>query len=145
MLKPSEFMKSNPVLRIIAGVIGGVVGYLVVSHWFNPPAHFDRVLVQTASEMNKTLPMMVDSETRLDTIMPGPGNRLTYLYTLVKQDKGALDSSVFQNKLRPQIVANYKTSGQMKSFRDANVEMHYQYKDKNGNFICEIIVSPKDF
>ena len=145
MLKASDYMKSNPFLRIMAGAIGAVIGYLVVSHWLNPPVHFDRMLVQTASEMNKTLPMMMDSETRLDTIIPGPGNRLTYLFTLVKQDKGTLDAAVLQNKLRPQIVANYKTSDQMKAFRTANVEMHYQYKDKNGNFICEFSVSPNDF
>lgn len=138
-------MKSNPFLRVIAAVIGGVIGYMAVSHWLNPPAHFDRVLIQTASELNKTLPMMVDSETRLDTTVPGPGKKFTYVYTLVNQDGSNLDATVLQNKLKPKILAGYKTSDAMKVFRDANVEMDYQYKDKNGNFLCKISVSPKDF
>lgn len=137
--------KSNPLLRIIAGAVGAVIGYLVVSQFLNGNAHFDKVLTNTANEMNKTLPMNVDSATRLDTTIGGPGKRFTYIYTLLTVGKTNVDLPLLQNNMRPQIIANYKTSDRMKVFRDQNVELNYEYKDKDGNVLFTIAVSPKDF
>jgi hypothetical protein len=49
--------------------------------------------------------------------------------------------------VRQTLLQNYKTSTtvQMQSLRLRQVELDYQYKDKNGDFIFEITVSPKDF
>lgn len=137
--------KSNPFLRIIAGIVGAVIGYLVVSQFLNGSAHFDKVLMNTANEMNKTLPMNVDSGTRLDTTIGGPGKKFTYIYTLLTVEKTNLDLPSLQKNMRPQIIANYKTSDRMKVFRDQNVELNYEYKDKDGNLLFSIAVSPKDF
>lgn len=106
---------------------------------------YDEALLQSAVEMNRTLPMMVDKDTRLDATTAGPGRRFTYSYTLINHAVADLDVSVLQNGLRPSLIANYKSLPQMKEFRDANVELHYQYKDKNGAFVADIMVSPKDF
>ncbi len=106
---------------------------------------FDKALVQIANETNKTLPLMVDNETRLDATIANPGNSFTYSYTLVNYTKERVNISDLNERVRPQIIANYKSHPQMQYFRDHNVELHYQYKDKNEVFITEIVVSPKDF
>ena len=121
------------------------VGYMAVNQVLNGSAHFDKILSNTANNVNKTLPKMVDSATRLDTTIAGPGKKFTYVYTLVNVDKSNPIAAALQDKLKPQIVANYKTSEKMKVFRDENVELDYQYKDKNGDLVCEVAVSPKDF
>ena len=107
--------------------------------------NFDDTLLQSAIDMNKTLPMMVDKDTRLDATTAGPGRRFTYSYTLINHTAADLDASVLQNGLRPSLIANYRSLPQMKEFREANVELHYQYKDRNGAFVADIVVSPKDF
>ena len=140
--------KSITVLKIIAGLVGAVAGYLIVGHLLHPAndaAHFEKALTDVASDMNKTLPMSVDGETRLDSTAPGPGLKFTYVYTLLKHDKSELDVPSLEKSLKPKIVANYKTSPEMKQFRDMNVQLVYQYKDKNGESLFEIAVTPADF
>jgi hypothetical protein len=138
----------NPTMRIFAGIAGAVLGYVAVTYFFQAgrdSVHFDQGLAQVAGEINKTLPMMVDSATRLDTVIPGPGEKLTYCYTLVNEEKESVDVAALEKALRPQAISGYKTSTQMKSFREHNVELNYQYKDKKGNFIFELAITPKDF
>jgi hypothetical protein len=137
---------NNSFIKIIAGIIGAVVAYAVVSHLqFGSGAHFDKALFNTANELNKNLPMMGDRDTRWDSTGAEPGNKFIYIYTLVNHTKDEMDVPTLEKALRPKIIAGYKTSDQMKSFREHNVELHYQYKDKTGEFVFEIVVSPKDF
>ena len=139
--------RPDPLLAIIVVIIGAVAGAAVVGslRTGHDADSFNRDLLRTANELNKNLPIIVDSETRWDTSMAGPGNKFTYVYTLSNRSKSELDIPTLQKTLRPPIIANYKTSSQMKGWRDGNVELHYQYKDKNGEFVFEIAVSPKDF
>ena len=88
---------------------------------------------------------MGDRDTRWDSTGAEPGNKFIYIYTLVNHTKDEMDVPTLEKALRPKIIAGYKTSDQMKSFREHNVELHYQYKDKTGEFVFEIVVSPKDF
>ena len=105
---------------------------------------FDQVLVETSKQINATLPIQLDSETRLDTTMAGPGNRLTYLYTLVNLSGENLDEAIVES-LKQQLVNNYKTEPSMGAFRSNQVELHYRYRYRDGNTAATIVVSPKDF
>ena len=49
---------------------------------FKKPA-FDKVMMEAASEINKTCPVMVDNVTRLDNSIALPNNVFQYNYTLV--------------------------------------------------------------
>ena len=154
---------------VVASTIGAVVGVLVsgnvltqtniTSRFFDQrplrsggdakgdqaDLSFDQTLVRISSELNKSLPAMMDRETRLDSTLAGPGKRLTYFYTLVNYSRGDLDTSQVQQVLRPRLLANYKSNEQMKDLRDGNVELHYQYKGKGGEFLFELVVAPRDF
>jgi len=122
------------------------IGKIAVQLYFDQrrAAAFDRALVQTSSDMNAKLPMQVDQYTRLDSTAPGPGQRFTYLYTISGLPAGVAPSEAAA-ALRPSIVNSYKTSPQMATFREHNVEMHYVYRDAAGNHVAEIVVSRKDF
>jgi hypothetical protein len=137
----------NPLIRILAGVVGGVVGFLVVSAMFHngeDQGSLDANLNRVADELNKKLPMMVDEQTRLDQVSAKTGT-LIYSYSLPNENKGDVDFSTLQKKLRPNIIANYRDNQAMKELRKWNVGLDYQYKDKNGETIGEILVTPKDF
>ncbi len=142
-------MKKNIilVLTVVAALIGGAVGKTVVKSMFDRKASvsYDQVLVETSKRINATLPMHVDKETRMDSTVAGPGNRLTYLYTLVNLSSDDLDSATFIKNMRPQLIQGYRTSPSMAAFRERQVELHYHYRDKNGNVVAAIVVSPKDF
>lgn len=107
--------------------------------------NIDRALEITADQMNKSAPVMVDAETRLDKTTTAPNKTLVYHYTLVNTKKASIQPDVFQTKLRPGVIANYKTNAQMKTLRDNNVTLEYQYVDKDGVEVAKFAVSPKDF
>jgi hypothetical protein len=106
---------------------------------------FEETLAQAAAQANKSLPMMIDKETRLDATAAEEGKRFIYTYTLVNYERGHVDTSMLRRSIRPTLVENYKTNEQMKGFREEHVELHYRYYDKNGEPLMEIVVSPSDF
>lgn len=90
--------------------------------------------MHTASELNKTLPLMVDRNTRLDSSVAGPGNRFAHIYTLVSLTKADVKLEAFREAMRPQLVTMYRSDPSKKSFRERDVELIYQYMDKLANF-----------
>ncbi len=140
------------IVSVIAGlVIAGLAAFYVAEGFWDAmlsgrsSASSQRRLVQLSSRINAGLPRQIDQETRLDTTMAGPGNQLTYVCTLINVSGGELDATDFAAKLKPELVKSYKTLSEMAAFRKGEVELHYCYRDKVGNVITTIVVSPKDF
>jgi hypothetical protein len=104
-----------------------------------------RRLADVSRRMNAKLPKPLDQATRLDTTTAGPGNRFTYICTLVNYSKDELDLAVFTAEMKSQIINTYKTKPEMAWLRNQQVELRYQYRDKNGVDVVTIAVSPKDF
>ena len=75
----------------------------------------------------------------------GPGSQLTYAFTLPNKEKSALDLPAFEKNIRQNLINNYKTNSSMDELRTSQVKLDYQYKDKNGDLISEIAITPKDF
>jgi hypothetical protein len=138
--------KAISAVTIVAGIIGLIIGKVGVQSYFDHrrATAFDRALAETSSQMNGKLPMKVDQYTRLDSTMPGPGKRLTYMYTLLSFPPGVAPAE-FASALRPSIVNSCKTSPQFATFREQGVELHYVYRDTAGKHVGEIIVSPDDY
>jgi hypothetical protein len=134
-------------ITVAAVIVGGAIGPALVKSFSTrvPPHKFDRTLVEMSDRINATLPRQVDKDTRLDTTIAGPGNRLTYLYTLPALSTEDVDSMEFSKIMRPVLVNGYRTNPDMATFRNNQVELHYQYRDKSGGTIATIMVSPRDF
>jgi hypothetical protein len=134
-------------LKVIAIILGLGVGKIGVQSYFDhrQATAYERALVEASGQMNAKLPMQVDKYTRLDTTAPGPGNRLTYFYTISDISAEQVDPAEVIKAIRPSVINSYKTSPQFAGFRDHGVVMHYVYRDEKGNHIGEIVVSPKDF
>jgi len=131
-------------LRIIAAV---VIGVCVAASTFLHLQHRESTedkLVQTSRNLNARLPMNVDNDTRWDTTVPGPGKRLTYCYTFVNASKTELDPEKIAARIRPKLLMYYRTNAEMKLFRENRVTVCYLYKDKAGETVTSIEVSPDD-
>ena len=142
-------MRKKPplIVTVVVVIIGAVLGNAVVGTMFqrSNSISIDKALVELSKKMNATLPMQVDKETQLDATMPGPGRQFTYLYTLVHVSGNDVDPSNFVGAMRPQLINGYKTSPGMAAFRSKSVELHYEYRDKDGKVIAAINISPRDF
>jgi hypothetical protein len=108
------------------------------------PLSINRLLEDFSTEFNAKLPMQIDDETRLDAIIPGPDKQLTYIYTLVGHTAGDIESNTLVGIIQPMLINNYRNMPAMELFRREQVELHYQYRDRNGKPMAAIVVSPRN-
>ena len=131
-------------ISIVIGVAFAILAFFAVQQFFKSPT-LNKELVKLASDMNRTLPMMVDSETRLDNTTAYPNNTFQYSYTLINYDKESIDVIELKRTLEPHIVNQLKSSPQMQWERDNKVTLDYYYKDKNGIHLFTITVKPEQY
>src|SRR5207342_3201144 len=108
LLPASEPTKSakKKILPGIAAAIAFAVTYFAVQLIFFKPASFDKAMMTAASELNKTCPIMVDKETRLDNAVALPNNILQYNYSLINYDKSQVNEAVLRKAITPGLVNN---------------------------------------
>ena len=141
--KESESKKK--IIPTLVGIIAFGLTFFAVQHFFFKKPSFYKVMVEASSEINKTCPLMVDQNTRLDNTMATPDNVLIYNYTLVNVEKQDIDIDEMKNFIEPNVINNMKTHPDMELYRDNRTTMTYNYKDKNGVFILKINVSPEKY
>ena len=131
-------------ISVVIGVVFAILAFFAVQHFFSAPK-LNKELVNLANEINKSLPMMGDSETRLDNTMAYPNNTFQYTYTLVNYDKESIDIVELKKNLEPRIINELKSNPQMQWQRDNKVTLEYYYKDKNGIYLFTITVKPEQY
>ncbi|EGR3070257.1 hypothetical protein DMW20_11900 [Vibrio parahaemolyticus] len=90
-----------------------------------------------ASEMNKGLPMMIDSVTRLDAVVASTAIRkVGYMYTVLA-DATADDV----NELAPSVITSACTSPKTKGLIMDGIPLEYSYFKESGEFIGEFTAS----
>ena len=134
--------KRKKVLRMALGALCFVIFYFAAQQLFFKVPPIDKILMSTASEMNKTCPVMIDSMTRLDNTIAFPGKVLQYNYTLVSLGKSDADTIKAKAFLEPRILNTIRTSPQMKYLREHETTFNYYYKDKNGMYFFSIEITP---
>lgn len=134
--------KMKMTIGSIAGMLAFGLMYFMVQQLFFKPVSFDKAMMETASEINKACPVMIDQETRLDNAIALPGNVFQYNYTLVNMEKSEVNLDTVKKYVEPGLIDNVKTNPDLKIFRDNKVTMAYDYKDRNGEFVLRISVTP---
>lgn len=141
--KQNDKKKLN--LKTIVGLAFGLIVAILVQQYFFKPPSFDKQMMQVASELNKTCPIMVDAETQLDNAVALPEKTFQYNYTLINMYKESIDIESLEEYLKPVILNTIKTNPDLKSFRDNNVVMSYNYKDKNSAHVLKLIFTPDQY
>ena len=141
--QPSELKnKKKKRLGMIVGAIAFALSYYGVQQLFFKPPVFDKIMMQAASEINKTCPIMIDKDTRLDNAVAMPDNIFQYNYTLVSLDRAEVNMDTVKKYIEPRIINSVKTNPDLKIYRDNKTTMTYNYSDKNGGFIFKFAVTP---
>ena len=105
----------------------------------------DSVVIQIVEEANKNLPMMIDEQTKLETITALPGNKIRFDNMLIDISNEDINIETFENSMRPAIFSNVKTNPGLESFRGKKVTFVYHYSDKNGEKTAEFEFTPEDY
>jgi len=133
-------------LSLVAFILAFLIAKYIVGigfksyHESSSKQNFNQILIETVSELNSNLPMMVDSETRLDNAV-GFNKILKYNNTLINYTANEISPSNIYNALDKKITNSVCTSKEMKIFLDNDITISYSYSGKNGKFIIDITVS----
>jgi len=129
-------------IGMIVGIVAFGLASLGVQQVFFKTPTFDKVMMEAASELNKSCPIMVDQDTRLDNTVALPNNIFQYNYTLINLEKVEVDVDTARKYLEPGIINTVRTNPDLQIYRDNETTLKYNYKDKNGEFIFEVEVTP---
>lgn len=100
---------------------------------------------EAANKLNKTCPILVDSETQLDNVEIVNGDTFKYNYTLLHSIRSEMDMEGTVKYLEPLLVKQVKSNSAMAIYRENKITMAYYYYDKNGDLAFKIIVSPDKY
>jgi len=98
-----------------------------------------------ASSINYKCPFMVDVDTRMDSVYIWPDSTFQYSYTLVNQDKEKIDIMGLTAFIGSQLMETVRHSSTMKLHRDHELRLVFYYRDRNGDFVTQIIIEPEDY
>lgn len=133
------------IVGVIVGIIAFGIFYFIAQQAFFKIPSFDKAMMMMASELNKTCPVMVDADTRLDNTITLPEKKFQYNYTLVRLVKDSINIEGMEEFLTPQILNTIKTSPDLQFFRDHDVILIYNYKDKNSNHVLKLTFTPDQY
>ena len=100
-------------------------------------------LFAAAKEINKKCPIPVDENTRMDSATVYNEYMITYHYTVHTINSKDVDLAKFKTSMETSMNAKYKTDAQLAVYRDNNIAIAYDYKDKAGEFLCYFICGSK--
>ena len=113
--------KYNVLPMIIAIVFASVVGTLT-KHFISGQMSKDFSLAEVANEANKSLPMMIDSETRADYTAAISNDIFAYYYTAINYAVNEINIDFFEEELKPNVLYGVKTSSEYQNLKKQNIQ-----------------------
>ncbi len=104
---------------------------------------YQKELAAVAQEINKKLPMNIGTGITWTKTEALPGKIFRYTYTLANQEVANIDSTAVKKEQTPIVLETIKNEPSLKSFRDHNVIMQYDYYDKDGKRAFSINITPE--
>ena len=133
------------VIVIIVGIVVFALAYYAVQQIFFKEFSFNKVMIEAANQLNESCPIIVDQDTRLDNAVVLPGNIFQYNYTMINSVKNEINIPELENYLEPLLINNVKTNPDFQIYRDNKVTMTYYYKDKYGEAVMKISITPDKY
>jgi len=140
----TEKKKPNYLIIAICAAIGAATPVVLHNTVFSPSVNLEKGLMQAASQINASCPIMIDQVTRLDNAIPSPDKRFIYNYTLLADIPDEYDTDAFVKDLHPVLVNNYKSIPECQPMFKNGVTVVCRYKRANGTLIADIPITPKD-
>jgi hypothetical protein len=128
-----------------AGAIGKNIGRSTAKEYEKEKLDvaIEKELIKTSQQINKQLPMMVDSETRLDTTIC-TGKNVAYKYTMINLSEKDLDINAFIKEIKPMLLKNQCSNENMVKMLKIGVQYSYMYQDRNGTLVTAININKND-
>ena len=135
--------KKIALISLITIAVIVLIGVGVFALRQSPSNGREAEIEQGLAQMNKTLPKMIDSITRLDTVTTSDGSDVIYHYTVM----GAAAQKVTSADLQPmkaQVSSAYCSNKQLNMFRRNDMVLKYRYYREDASFVGELDATVRD-
>jgi hypothetical protein len=119
-------------------------GFMDAGRHGGSPAARERRLAAISKDQNIGLPRDYGEGTIMVTTKAGPGLRFTYVIQLSKFTRADVDIAALAANGKDKLMEIYRTTPELANFRKWEVELCWQYLDKDGNDIATIAVTPNE-
>ena len=136
--------KRSPILKFLGFLLAISITAELLKVIFQGPS-INEQLMDTAKEINKHCPIMVDSLTRLDNSIATLDNKLQFNYTFIKTDKVDIDTSNLKSSMTSSFINKLTTDPKFKDFIQNDIAISATFYDKSGNYVCNLFIEPKQF
>jgi hypothetical protein len=132
--------------QIILFAITFIVAFFGTQYLIKHFKSGDSELKKTADDINKSCPVMIDQETRLDHVAFLNDTVFQYNYTLVNiaKEDANFDLEKMKQFVESQSQKNLDNNAAMKYQRENHVSLMYQYKDKNNKDLFNFTIRSKN-
>ena len=130
-------MKAFVAVLIAVGLALGV--YAVIGANDARVSGLAQQLADIAEEGNSHLPMMVDAQTRLDS-MVASSDTFEYAYTLVGHSADQVNREAFEAAIRPYLTTSLCSSEDNELFRANDLNVVYTYYASDGDRVASIAI-----
>lgn len=94
--------------------------------------------------INAQAPIKIDDQTRLEKALAGPGDLMTYFYTLTTVTVAEVEPTTVLENIRPKLLSNLCNNAEMQPVLQAGAKIVYVYSDKNSEDVGRIEVVAAD-
>ena len=107
-------------------------------------SEIEALLIENSKKLNRNLPVMIDSQTRLDTTF-AMGMTMNYKSTLINLDSNQVDTDFFRNELKSQLIKSLRSDEGAMFLMRVGVTIIHRYFDKNGVLITSLRLNAASF
>ncbi|MGB4774462.1 MAG: hypothetical protein WBP45_04780 [Daejeonella sp.] len=137
--------EKNIGLRIVIGIaILFAITQTLKFFLREPSLSINDELIKTANEINKHAPIVIDSVTTLETVTAYQGNTFQYNYT-IQVEKTAIDTVELARLSKENFIEILNKNPKANYLKENNIQLQANYKDKNGEVICNVVFLPKEY
>jgi hypothetical protein len=133
-------MALKPVVAcvIVVGVAGGLYG--TFEYVNTQPSDLELQLNTMATEGNSKLPMMLDADTRLDSMTVHSEDTFEYEYTLINLQASKIDRDAFEQAMAAHLLAFVCKDNSNEVFRTNGVKVVYTYYGSEGGQVASVAI-----
>jgi len=146
-MKPRK--TSKRIAGMVIGVITGILAMVFVNEMLYPENKSENKIKaeikRITDELNNVTPLMVNENTRFDSIAIKPNNTLQYYYTVTNVYCDSVNIVNFESRYKPMLIQNIKSKDGLAFILNYKIYVIYQYRDKEGKVFSTIDIDPNVF
>ena len=138
------------VLLVILAVLGAIGLYHVSQGFMEAARHGgsaaarERRLAAISKQQNLGLPKNYGNDTVMVATTAGPGLRFTYIFKILNVTSNQANAAKLATAGKASLVERYKNLPELADFRKWQVELRWQYLDKDGREITTVTATPQE-